>query len=161
MFNRNALSEVTACLRERLHRWQQIELLCGLPIMRNPGLSNLTTQLYSDSLALGLPRMPQSSCPCHSSIQGSVEDLLDEPASTILPQMQGKSHFYLNLVVPQVFFFTIHSEPDSVVKSFLHQLMLVSIFQFQFHHLSALHDFRDPPHVGLGVLVSFLSHQLP
>lgn len=82
---KNALSEVTACLRERLHRWQQIELLCGFPIIRNPGLANLTAQLYSESIALGLPRVPQTSCSCHSSIHGSIEDLLDEPP--ILPQM--------------------------------------------------------------------------
>uniref|UniRef100_A0A3P8TZ10 SAM domain-containing protein n=1 Tax=Amphiprion percula TaxID=161767 RepID=A0A3P8TZ10_AMPPE len=82
---KNALSEVTACLRERLHRWQQIELLCGFPIIRNPGLANITAQLYSDSLALGLPRVPQSSCSCHSSMHGSIEDLLEE--SPILPQM--------------------------------------------------------------------------
>uniref|UniRef100_A0A3Q0S6J4 Stromal interaction molecule 2 n=1 Tax=Amphilophus citrinellus TaxID=61819 RepID=A0A3Q0S6J4_AMPCI len=86
---KNALSEVTACLRERLHRWQQIELLCGFPIIRNPGLANLTAQLYSDSIALGLPRLSQSSCSCHSSIHGSIEDLLDESTSPILPQMPG------------------------------------------------------------------------
>ncbi|KAM9363682.1 uncharacterized protein stim2a [Symphorus nematophorus] len=80
---KNALSEVTACLRERLHRWQQIERLCGFPIIRNPGLANLTAQLYSDSVALGLP---QPSCSCHSSIHGSLEDLLEEPAQ-IIPQM--------------------------------------------------------------------------
>nr|XP_043883196.1 stromal interaction molecule 2-like isoform X2 [Solea senegalensis] len=33
---KNALSEVTACLRERLHRWQKIERLCGFPIIKNP-----------------------------------------------------------------------------------------------------------------------------
>ncbi|XP_049900439.1 stromal interaction molecule 2 [Epinephelus moara] len=82
---KNALSEVTACLRERLHRWQQIERICGFPIIRNPGLSNLTAQLYSDSIPLGLPRVPQPSCSCHSSIHGSIEDLLEE--SPILPQM--------------------------------------------------------------------------
>ncbi|KAM6940093.1 stromal interaction molecule 2 [Xenentodon cancila] len=84
---KNALSEVTACLRERLHRWQQIELLCGFPIIRNPGLAKLTAQLYSDSVALGLPRVLQSSCSCHSSIHGSIEDLIDEPAPPIMPQM--------------------------------------------------------------------------
>ncbi|XP_038146253.1 stromal interaction molecule 2-like [Cyprinodon tularosa] len=84
---KQALSEVTACLRERLHRWQQIELLCGFPIMRNPGLTNLTAQLYSDTTAVGFPRVSQSSCSCHSSVQGSIEDLLDEPAASIIPQM--------------------------------------------------------------------------
>uniref|UniRef100_A0A674A6V1 Tromal interaction molecule 2a n=1 Tax=Salmo trutta TaxID=8032 RepID=A0A674A6V1_SALTR len=46
---KNALSEVTACLRERLHRWQQIERLCGFPLLRNSGLASLTATLYSDS----------------------------------------------------------------------------------------------------------------
>ncbi|KAG7238396.1 hypothetical protein INR49_030903 [Caranx melampygus] len=84
---KNALSEVTACLRERLHRWQQIERLCSFPIIRNPGLANLTTQLYTDSVALGLPRVTQPSCSYHSSLQGSIEDLLEESASPILTQM--------------------------------------------------------------------------
>ncbi|XP_070768328.1 stromal interaction molecule 2 [Enoplosus armatus] len=84
---KNSLSEVTACLRERLHRWQQIERVCGFPIIRNPGLANLTAQLYSDSVALGLPRVPQPSCSCHSSVHGSIEDLLEESASPILTQM--------------------------------------------------------------------------
>lgn len=87
---RNSLSEVTACLRERLHRWQHIERLCGFPIIRNPGLANLTAQLYSDSVALGLPRVPQSSCSYHSSLQGSIEDLLEESDSPVLSQMPGR-----------------------------------------------------------------------
>uniref|UniRef100_A0AAY4AT61 SAM domain-containing protein n=1 Tax=Denticeps clupeoides TaxID=299321 RepID=A0AAY4AT61_9TELE len=45
---KNALVEVTACLRERLHRWQQIEWLCGFPIMKNAGLPSLTSTLYPD-----------------------------------------------------------------------------------------------------------------
>ncbi|XP_010744121.3 stromal interaction molecule 2 [Larimichthys crocea] len=84
---KNSLSEVTGCLRERLNRWQQIERLCGFPIIRNPGLAQLTAQLYSDSVALGLPRVSQPSCSCHSSVHGSIEDLLEEPAPPILPQM--------------------------------------------------------------------------
>ncbi|XP_061570517.1 stromal interaction molecule 2 isoform X3 [Cololabis saira] len=87
---KNALSEVTACLRERLHRWQQIELLCGFPIIRNPGLGNLTAQLYSEKVALGLPRVLQSSCSCHSSIHGSIENLIDEPP--MMQQMPGIVH---------------------------------------------------------------------
>ncbi|KAM9856981.1 uncharacterized protein ACBR49_000651 [Aulostomus maculatus] len=82
---KNALSDVTACLRERLHRWQQIERLCGFPIIRNPGLATLTAELYSDTITLGLPRVPQPSWSCHSSAHGSIEDLLDESTSPILP----------------------------------------------------------------------------
>ncbi|XP_032419989.1 stromal interaction molecule 2 [Xiphophorus hellerii] len=84
---KHALSEVTACLRERLHRWQQIEFLCGFPIMRNPGLANLSAQLYSDTTALGFPRVAQSSYSYHSSVHGSVEDLVDEQAAPVIPQM--------------------------------------------------------------------------
>lgn len=75
---KNALSDVTACLRERLHRWQQIERLCGFPIIRNPGLAALTAQLYSDPVAFGLPRASQSGCAYHSAVHGSIEDLLEE-----------------------------------------------------------------------------------
>uniref|UniRef100_A0A8D0AYK5 Stromal interaction molecule 2 n=1 Tax=Sander lucioperca TaxID=283035 RepID=A0A8D0AYK5_SANLU len=84
---KNSLSEVTACLRERLHRWQQIERLCCFPVIRNPGLANLTAQLYSEPIALGFPRVPQPSWSCHSSVHGSIEDLLEESASPILPHM--------------------------------------------------------------------------
>ncbi|KAK5926610.1 hypothetical protein CgunFtcFv8_022168 [Champsocephalus gunnari] len=78
---KNALCEVTACLRERLHRWQYIERVCGFPIIRNPGIANLSAQLYSDSIALGFPRVPQPSWSCHSSVHGSMEDLLTAPPS--------------------------------------------------------------------------------
>lgn len=90
VFERNALSEVTTCLRERLHRWQQIECLCGFPIIRNPGLTNLTAQLYSDSVSVNLARVSQPPCSCHSSLHGSIEDLLEESASPILQKMAGK-----------------------------------------------------------------------
>ncbi|XP_023239470.1 stromal interaction molecule homolog isoform X2 [Centruroides sculpturatus] len=40
-----ALSEVTKDLQERLHRWKQIELLCGFPIVVNPGLIHLESLL--------------------------------------------------------------------------------------------------------------------
>ncbi|XP_029706220.1 stromal interaction molecule 2-like isoform X2 [Takifugu rubripes] len=84
---KNALSEITACLREHLHRWQQIERLCGFPIIRNPGQAHLTAQLYSDSGILGLHRVPQSSCALQNSIHGSIEDLLNASAPMISTQM--------------------------------------------------------------------------
>lgn len=43
---RTALNEVTAELQERVHRWKQIELLCGFNIINNNGLSYLETVLY-------------------------------------------------------------------------------------------------------------------
>lgn len=43
---RTALNEVTAELQERVHRWKQIELLCGFNIINNSGLNYLETVLY-------------------------------------------------------------------------------------------------------------------
>ncbi|GIY94346.1 stromal interaction molecule homolog, partial [Caerostris extrusa] len=38
---KSALFEVTNDLQERMNRWKQIELLCGVPIILNPGLTCL------------------------------------------------------------------------------------------------------------------------
>ncbi|XP_036828344.1 stromal interaction molecule 2 [Oncorhynchus mykiss] len=82
---KNALSEVTACLRERLHRWQQIERLCGFPLLRNSGLASLTATLYSDSNWVAMPRVSVPAFPsCHETIQGSLEDLMEDPSASIL-----------------------------------------------------------------------------
>ncbi|NWT08174.1 STIM1 protein, partial [Vireo altiloquus] len=53
---KQALSEVTAALRERLHRWQQIELLCGFQIVTNPGIHSLASALNIDPGWMGTPR---------------------------------------------------------------------------------------------------------
>lgn len=45
-----ALSEVTKDLQERLHRWKQIERLCGFPIVHNQGIGHLETLLRSSFL---------------------------------------------------------------------------------------------------------------
>ncbi|KAL1023882.1 hypothetical protein UPYG_G00048440 [Umbra pygmaea] len=77
---KNALSEVTACLRERLHRWQQIERLCGFPLLRNSGLAKLTATLYADPGWVAMPRLSVPAFPsCHTSVQGSREDLMEDP----------------------------------------------------------------------------------
>lgn len=78
---RKALSEVTACLRERLHRWQQIEKLCTFPIVNNQGLSSLTATLYSDHSWVVMPRVGVPPYP----IAGGVDDL-DEDTPPIIPQ---------------------------------------------------------------------------
>lgn len=44
---RNALSEVTNELQERLHRWKQIEMLLGFGIVNNNGISYLENVLYN------------------------------------------------------------------------------------------------------------------
>lgn len=43
---RTALNEVTQELQERVHRWKQIELLCGFNIINNNGLQYLESVLY-------------------------------------------------------------------------------------------------------------------
>lgn len=44
---RNALSEVTNELQERLHRWKQIEMLLGFSIVNNNGIAYLESVLYN------------------------------------------------------------------------------------------------------------------
>ncbi|BFZ24132.1 hypothetical protein BsWGS_27171 [Bradybaena similaris] len=61
---RAALEEVKQDLQERLHRWHTIEILCGFPILNNPGLLALRQAMGRDtgngvrlqnSLMAGLP----------------------------------------------------------------------------------------------------------
>lgn len=78
---KKALSEVTACLRERLHRWQQIEKLCGFPVVNNSGLPTLTASLYSDHSWVVMPRVSVPPYP----IAGGVDDL-DEDTPPIIQQ---------------------------------------------------------------------------
>uniref|UniRef100_A0A8C4H6M2 Stromal interaction molecule 2b n=1 Tax=Dicentrarchus labrax TaxID=13489 RepID=A0A8C4H6M2_DICLA len=78
---KKALSEVTACLRERLHRWQQIEKLCNFPVVNNAGLPSLTASLYSDHSWVVMPRVSVPPYP----IAGGVDDL-DEDTPPIIPQ---------------------------------------------------------------------------
>ncbi|XP_075982376.1 stromal interaction molecule isoform X2 [Anticarsia gemmatalis] len=46
---RTALNEVTQELQERMHRWKQIERLCGFNIINNNGLQFLETTLYRNA----------------------------------------------------------------------------------------------------------------
>ncbi|XP_066537771.1 stromal interaction molecule 2 [Hoplias malabaricus] len=78
---KKSLSEVTACLRERLHRWQQIERLCGFPVVQNSGLPSLTASLYSDHSWVVMPRVSLPPYP----IAGGVDDL-DEDTPPIVSQ---------------------------------------------------------------------------
>ncbi|XP_048121577.1 stromal interaction molecule 1a isoform X4 [Alosa alosa] len=56
---KQALGEVTAALRERLHRWQQIEILTGFTIVNNPGLPSLASTLNLDPSFMGGRATPQ------------------------------------------------------------------------------------------------------
>ncbi|XP_072314675.1 stromal interaction molecule 2 isoform X3 [Eucyclogobius newberryi] len=83
---KKSLSEVTACLRERLHRWQQIEKLCGFPVVNNSGLPSLTASLYSDHSWVVMPRVSVPPYP----IAGGVDDL-DEDTPPIIQQFTSPS----------------------------------------------------------------------
>lgn len=81
---KKALSEVTACLRERLHRWQQIERLCGFPVVHNSGLPSLSASLYSEHSWVVMPRVSLPPYP----IAGGVDDV-DEDTPPIISQFNS------------------------------------------------------------------------
>ncbi|XP_060942035.1 stromal interaction molecule 1-like [Limanda limanda] len=68
---KQALAEVTAALREELHRWQQIEALTGFCLVNNPGLRALAVALNLDPSGLGLrPPTPQ-----HLLLSDDLDDM--------------------------------------------------------------------------------------
>ena len=80
--SRQALSEVTAALRERLHRWQQIEILCGFQIVNNPGIHSLVAALNIDPSWMGSTR-PN---PAHFIMTDDVDDMDEEIVSPLSMQ---------------------------------------------------------------------------
>ncbi|XP_059408001.1 stromal interaction molecule 2-like isoform X1 [Carassius carassius] len=78
---KNALAEVTACLRERLHRWQQIESFCGFPVMKNAGLPSLTALLYPDPNWMLMPRAAIQSYQVPVSVEDMEEEMQQIPGS--------------------------------------------------------------------------------
>ncbi|XP_059152655.1 stromal interaction molecule 1-like isoform X7 [Physella acuta] len=89
---RAALEEVKQDLQERLHRWHTIELLCGFPVISNPGLAALKQALGRD---IGdLSRIPGSLL-APVSIDEADEDLPPTGyTGTTLPP-SGKSSTFL------------------------------------------------------------------
>uniref|UniRef100_A0A8D0PBH2 Stromal interaction molecule 1 n=1 Tax=Sus scrofa TaxID=9823 RepID=A0A8D0PBH2_PIG len=86
--SRQALSEVTAALRERLHRWQQIEILCGFQIVNNPGIHSLVAALNIDPSWMGSTRPS----PAHFIMTDDVDDMDEEivsPLSMQSPSLQS------------------------------------------------------------------------
>ncbi|EFA02431.1 stromal interaction molecule homolog isoform X2 [Tribolium castaneum] len=69
---RTALNEVTQELQERVHRWKQIEMLCGFSIINNNGLQFLENTLYRNTNGRALPVRGRIS---------SQDDLDDDTAS--------------------------------------------------------------------------------
>ncbi|XP_066555761.1 stromal interaction molecule 1 isoform X2 [Amia ocellicauda] len=84
---KQALSEVTAALRERLHRWQQIEILTGFTIVNNPGLPTLASVLNLDPSFMGGRPAPQ-----HFIMTDDVDDMDEEmmaPGTLQSPSMMS------------------------------------------------------------------------
>ncbi|XP_076002547.1 stromal interaction molecule 1a isoform X4 [Genypterus blacodes] len=77
---KQALGEVTAALRERLHRWQQIEILTGFTIVNNPGLPSLASSLNLDPSFTGGRATPQ-----HFIMSDDMDDLDEDilPSGTL------------------------------------------------------------------------------
>ncbi|XP_075211227.1 stromal interaction molecule homolog [Lycorma delicatula] len=74
---RTSLNEVTQELAERVHRWKQIEMMCGFNIINNSGLAVLETVLYRNAAngrGIGLRGRMSSS-----------QDDLDDDASSCSP----------------------------------------------------------------------------
>ncbi|XP_003696263.1 stromal interaction molecule homolog isoform X1 [Apis florea] len=124
---RTALNEVTAELQERVHRWKQIELLCGFNIINNNGLSYLETVLYRgtpNGRGLGL-----------RGRLSSQDDLDDEASSVYSPSSCGAAGTVDNLTwkessvppdssssetgkeTPPEVHFTVGDGPDEPVRS--------------------------------------------
>ncbi|XP_036005454.1 stromal interaction molecule 1a isoform X4 [Fundulus heteroclitus] len=90
---KQALGEVTAALRERLHRWQQIEVLTGFTIVNNPGLPSLASALNLDTSFMGGRATPQ-----HFVMSDDMDDL-DEgmvPGTLQSPSMMSLRKRYVD-----------------------------------------------------------------
>uniref|UniRef100_A0A8C7TRU7 Stromal interaction molecule 1a n=1 Tax=Oncorhynchus mykiss TaxID=8022 RepID=A0A8C7TRU7_ONCMY len=83
---KQALGEVTAALRERLHRWQQIEILTGFTIVNNPGLSSLASTLNLDPSIIGGRATPQ-----HFIMSDDMDDMDEDIISPGTLQCKGWS----------------------------------------------------------------------
>ncbi|XP_060682375.1 stromal interaction molecule 1b isoform X4 [Hemiscyllium ocellatum] len=85
---KQSLSEVTAALRERLHRWQQIEVLCKFQIVNNPGISALHSVLNVDPSWLGQAR----STPTHFILTDDLDDMEEELVTPVTLQSSLSVH---------------------------------------------------------------------
>ncbi|XP_034461138.1 stromal interaction molecule 1a isoform X2 [Hippoglossus hippoglossus] len=83
---KQALGEVTAALRERLHRWQQIEILTGFTIVNNPGLPSLASALNLDSNSMG-----GRATPLHFIMSDDMDDMDEDmvPGTLQSPSMMS------------------------------------------------------------------------
>lgn len=82
---------MTAALREKLHRWQQIESLTGFCVVNNPGLGALASALNLDPSFLGLrPPTPQ-----HLLLSDDLDDMDEDILSPGTLQCKSDDDFLI------------------------------------------------------------------
>ncbi|XP_069565770.1 stromal interaction molecule 1b isoform X5 [Brachyistius frenatus] len=97
---KQALAEVTAALREKLHRWQHIESLTGFCLVNNPGLGALAAALNLDPAFLGLrPPTPQ-----HLLLSDDLDDMDEDILSPGTLQSQSLMPLRQRMGDPAVMF---------------------------------------------------------
>uniref|UniRef100_A0A8C7MWK7 Stromal interaction molecule 1b n=1 Tax=Oncorhynchus kisutch TaxID=8019 RepID=A0A8C7MWK7_ONCKI len=107
---KQALGEVTAALREKLHRWQQLESLTGLPLVNNPGLPALAAALNLDPAFLGLhPKTPQ-----HLILSDDLDDMDEDILS---PGTLRCTCHHFALLHPSLFLSQSQSQRTSISKT--------------------------------------------
>uniref|UniRef100_A0A8C7PXI9 Stromal interaction molecule 1b n=1 Tax=Oncorhynchus mykiss TaxID=8022 RepID=A0A8C7PXI9_ONCMY len=107
---KQALGEVTAALREKLHRWQQLESLTGLPLVNNPGLPALAAALNLDPAFLGLhPPTPQ-----HLILSDDLDDMDEDILS---PGTLRCTCHHFALLHPSLFRSQSQSQRTSISKT--------------------------------------------
>lgn len=67
---------MTTALREKLHRWQQIESLTGFSLLNNPGLGALAKALNLDPAILGLRAPAPQNLLLSDDLDDMDEDIL-------------------------------------------------------------------------------------
>ncbi|XP_026184990.1 stromal interaction molecule 1-like isoform X4 [Mastacembelus armatus] len=109
---KQALAEVTAALREKLHRWQQIESLTGFCLVNNPGLGALAAALNLDPSFLGLrPPTPQ-----HLLFSDDLDDMDEDILSPVTMQSQTMTPVRQRMGDPALAF-SSQSEPRGLYGS--------------------------------------------
>ncbi|KAF8790599.1 Stromal interaction molecule like protein [Argiope bruennichi] len=84
---RTALSEVTKDLQERLSRWKEIEMLCGFPIVNNPGIRQLEA-ILGTSMSVTTPTSVTPRVARRNS-EGNITD--DETLSVLETGVSARS----------------------------------------------------------------------
>lgn len=107
---RTSLNEVTHELQERMHRWKQIEMLCGFNVINNPGLQHLENTMYRNPNVNGKSMFAlRGECSLKSLVsvinssgflitgRMSSQDDLDDETSSVYAHTTGKNSSFDDL----------------------------------------------------------------